>query len=398
MGTNVNPGYLSGLFVKGKPENLNKLLLRQGQLVRLIHARKCPCIKSGHADLYCSICSGKGYITFFQKECSVFEEYSPHGSEGDKRKVYPFFNPISKVRKVQTRNIDVQGGTTDYTVSSFDDSSITLTDDGNLPERYERLYVSYAFKNSNSITNENSTHDGTYIIKTTATKWTDSHVPEVLGAYCDIYKVTRVYNKTQDYSYTVSSFKKNYIYLDDEDGIAPAPISTDVLEVDYEYIPLLYAALIGVETTNAIEKWGEDVKIGDVRIVLPGYYTIGRGSILTAMTTILQAQENIIRGAGDYDELPSFDVFEIIEDIIDEDGNSYDSTLFELQEFNNLVWKTETKPDEGKKYSVNYYYRPSYMVYRPQSKTVNLGKDARYPIVTFARFFNRVSTNDLDLL
>jgi len=397
MGVNTNPGYLSGLFVKGHPESFNKLLLRQGQLVRLIHARKCPCIKSGYADLYCEICGGKGYKTFFQEECTMLEEYSPHGTEGDNSKIYPFYNPISKVRKVQTRNIDVQGGVTNYEVESFDDSSITLVDDESLPERHERLYVSYNFKNANAVTNENSTHDGTFTIKTTGTKWTTDHIPDVLEAHGDILSVTRVYNKTTSYSYTVESFKKNYIKLKSGAGIV-APQSTDVLEVDYEYIPLLYAALVGVETTNSIEKWGEDVKIGDIRIVLPGYYTIGKGSIITAMTTLLQAQEIIIRGTADYDELPSFDVLEVIGNITDSEGNVYDSNHFEIEEFNNLVWTTTTRPAQGKKYTVNYYYRPSYMVYRPQSKTVNLGKDARYPITTFGRFFNRVSTKDLDLI
>ncbi len=287
-------------------------------------------------------------------------------------------------------------GLTNYSVSSFNDTTIFLVDNDDLPKRYERIEVSYSFRNSEIITNENSVHDGTFKIETIGTKFVQTHMGDVLNVYGDIIEVSRVYNKTQDYTYVVDSFKKNIITLNSSGD--PAPISSDVLEVDYKYIPVFYAILLQVQTENAIEKWGEDVKLGDIRIILPGYFHIDRASIITAMSTILQTKQIITRGAGTFDELPRFDVFEIIGNIEDEDGNSYTSSHFELQEFNNLVWLGATKPAQTKKYSINYSYRPSYQVYRPQSKTINLGKDGRYPIATFARFFNRFSVKDFDKL
>lgn len=401
MGQNINPGLGSGFIIQGRPQEFNNMIARQGQLVRLIHAKKCSCIKNGHPSLYCSFCKGKGYILFFQEEFDIFQENSPHGTCGNLAEVNPFFIPVSKVRSVQRRLHPSQcpntNGLTNYKIESFNDTSIILVNNGNLPERYEKIEVSYCFKNEEEIQNENSNHDGTFKIKTTGTEFVSTHIGDVLNVHGDIIEVSRVYNKTQDYIYNVVSFKKNLITLNEDSGSAPSPILTDVLEVDYKYIPVFYAILLQVRTENAIQKWGEDVKLGDIRIVLPGYYHIDRFSIITAMTTILQTKQVVTRGAQEFDELPSFDVFEIIGTIEDEDGVTYTSDDFELQEFNNLVW-VGTVPDKGKKYSINYSYRPSYQVYRPQSKTMNLGKDGRYPIMTFGRFFNRFSVKDFDKL
>lgn len=402
MGQNNNPGVDSGFVIQGRPQEFNNMIARQGQLIRMIHAKKCSCINNGHADLFCSFCKGKGYILFFQKEFDIFQESSPHGACGNDAEVNPFYTPITKVRAVQRRLHSSQcsnpNGLTDYEIDSFSDSVITLVDNGNLPKRYERVQVSYSYGNAETITNENSTHDGTYKIKTIGTEFIKTHLGDVLNIHGDVIEVSRAYNKTQDYTYTVISFKKNIITLDSESGSAPAPLTTDVLEIDYKYIPVFYAILLQVKTENAIQKWGEDVKLGDIKIILPGFFHIDRASIITAMSTILQTKQIVTRGLGDFDELPSFDVFEIIDDIEDEDGNVYTSSDFELQEFNNLVWTGATKPVQGKKYSINYSYRPSYQVYRPQSKTINLGKDGRYPITTFGRFFNRFSVKDFDKL
>jgi hypothetical protein len=399
LGRNTNNGANSGFIIQGRPQEFNNMIERDGQLVRLIHAKKCSGVQNGKAELFCTFCKGKGYNLFFQKEFDIYKENSPHGLF-EQREINPFYIPITKVRLVQRRlnaaQCPANNGITNYNVESFTDTSIFLEEAENLPKRHERIEVSYSFRNSELITDENSNSNGTYKIKTIGTEYTGYHVPDVLDVHGDIIGVTRVYNVTQDYTYTVSSFKKNMITLDSDGGLAPTPLSTDTLEIDYEYVPVFYAVLLQVKTENAVEKWGEDVKVGDVRIVLPSYYHIDRFSIITAMTTILQTNHVIIRGSGTFDELPNFDVFEIIDNIEDEDGTVYTNSDFELQEFNNLVWTGTNKPAQGKKYSVKYSYRPSYKVYRDQSKTINLGRDGRYPIFTFARFFNKFSSKDWD--
>ena len=93
MGTNTNPGANSGFVIQGRPQEFNNMIERQGQLVRLIHAKKCSCIKNGHVDLYCAFCKGKGYILFFQEQFDIFQENSPHGACGDETKVNPYFIP-----------------------------------------------------------------------------------------------------------------------------------------------------------------------------------------------------------------------------------------------------------------------------------------------------------------
>lgn len=403
MGQNINPGANSGFTIQGRPDEFNNMIKRDGQLIRLIHAKKCSCIKNGKPDLWCNICNGKGYDLFFQEEFDIFQENSPHGIYGDLTKINPFYIPITKIRSVQRRLHSSlssnPNGLTEYTIDSFNNTEIKLIDNGDLPLRYERIQVTYSFRNYEEILNEDSIHSGSdYKLQTIGTEFKLTHIPDALNVHGDIISISRVYNVTQDYTYTVLNYKKNIITLDDESGSAPIPLSTDILEVDYRYIPVFYAILLQVKTENAVQKWGEDVKIGDVRIILPGYCNIDRGSIITAMTTILQTKQIVIRGSKTYDELPSFDVFEIIGNIEDEDGNEYNSTHFELQDFNNLVWLSATKPTTGKKYSINYSYRPSYQVYRPQSKTINLGKDGRYPITTFGRFFNKFNIKDFDKL
>ena len=394
MGINNNLGY-QPIKVPTTPEDANRLLARRGELIRLIHARKCPNIKNGVHDLFCKLCGGKELILYFQNDCDIFQETSPHAIEGDERKIYPYFTPISSVRQVDRRQPDSEGGIVTYDIDSFDDTIITLKNNGDLPKRYERIFVSYTFSNANKITNENSTHtDNSFIIETTGTLFNDAHIPATLKVHGDIVEVNRVYNVTKNFTYTVKKFKKNYIYLNNNISSDKKTQSTDILQVDYKYIPIFYAALLHIQTTNAVEKWGEDVKLGDIRAVLPTYFYVGRFSIITAMTTLLTAQEVITRGVLDYDEVPSFDVFEVIGNIEDEDNNIYTPDLFQIQEFNNLTWLSNIKPKQGKKYTINYRYRPSYVVYRDQSKNVHLGADARYPITTFARFFNKFSLKD----
>ena len=48
MGQNTNPGINSGFVIPARPEEFNKMIDREGQLVRLIHAKKCSCIENGH--------------------------------------------------------------------------------------------------------------------------------------------------------------------------------------------------------------------------------------------------------------------------------------------------------------------------------------------------------------
>ena len=79
MGKNSHPGFISPTFtIEGRPEEHEAAIRRQGQLVRLIQAKKCPCIKHGKANLHCTLCGGKGYLHGFQKEIRVVEENSPH--------------------------------------------------------------------------------------------------------------------------------------------------------------------------------------------------------------------------------------------------------------------------------------------------------------------------------
>jgi len=488
MATNRNAG-TDAIIIRGRPDLHEQTLNRQGQFVRLLHARKCACIKNGKADLFCSLCKGKGYRTFFQSDIQVLEENSPHYDDGY---VYPYWVPVSSVEKVQKFLAPAYGGNVFYDVEAISSNSIKLVDNGKLAHYFEPLKVTYKYQNSEQVTNENSMHLGLdYLLYTLASEIdTTKETSNPLQIYGDIISVSRIYNKTQDLTYTLDYFNKSLIAIQSDLGnvlsiqytgtgtacnltINPVgslattvmggpggenlnitlsgymtigdlvnyintissysatllgatgilttklnaitsgdnldiktvknlkatetpPLITDVLEVDYIYVKPVLAMVARVKLDNPLEKMAEDIKIGDVMLTLLGSMFVSRGDLFSVMSTILKGQALIIRGRADFDELPAFDVTEIVDKIEDEDGNVYTPTQFELREYNNLVWTTNTKPAAGKKYGVNYLYRPTYMIYRAETQNVNVG-NRRYPFRAYARLCNKLTLKDLEI-
>jgi hypothetical protein len=394
MGYNRNLGG-NAVAIKGRPTEHEATIKRQGQWVRLLHARKCACITNGRPDLFCTLCKGKGYRTAPQDNIEILEENSSHYEDGY---IYPDFVPIHSVKKVQ-RYIHYTGsGNVFYTVDTFNNTSIKLVDNGQLPKKHESIRVTYKYKNYEDITNENCTHDGTnYLIFTKASEIdTSTDTSNPMDVFGDIVSVSRIYNVTQDITYTLKSFSRSTIKIDDESGTVDPPLSTDVLQVDYRYVKPIKALVTRIKVDNSLEKFAEDLKINDVTITLNGSMFISRGDVFTVMTTILKGQSVITRGYQSYDEIPAFDVTEIIDTVEDEDGNTYNSTKWELQEYNNFVWITSTKPAQGKKYTLNYLYRPTYQIYRQQNQNINMG-DRRYPHRAYARLVNRLNFKDIEV-
>lgn len=395
MAINSHPYYGQTVFkIEGRPLEHEALIQRQGQLSRLVQAKKCPCISQGRAQLFCPLCKGKGYSLNFQREIEVIEENSKHCGD----KIYPFWNPITRVMRVARFLSAIQGGNKDFPILSYTDDEITIDTLGEDLKRYEQLKVTYAYSSANKIVNENCIHNGTYTIKTIATEIDTSGITSnPFFVHGDVISVSRVYNVTQVITYNVLSFARQSIYLDDESGTKPAPLITDILEVDYEFVSPIKVVTSRIDYENALQKWGEDIKEGDVEATLPGSYYIGRGDIITFLTSFFKGQSVIIRGDGEYDEIPQFDVAQILEDIEDEDGVVYDSSKFELREYNNLHWITASKPARGKRYSIIYTYRPSYIIYKRQVSMLN-AEDKRFPHNVYLRLFDRLTIKDLEII
>jgi hypothetical protein len=393
MGTNNNLGITSGVILRGDADKYDVSISRRGQWCRLIHSSICPCLTQGHPDIYCTLCNGKGYLSTMQNETQILEENSPHyfGTQ-----VRPFNTPITKVKSVQKWKHPSQGGNEFYSVSSFTNTEITLTDNGILPKKYEPIKVTYSYSNYNRIISENSIHDGTsYKLTTIATSIsTMGDTSNPLDITGDIVKVISIINVTKSITYTIKSFSKKYIWIDDVGGTVAAPLITDILAVTYDYVAPIKLVVTNVEANNALLKFSEDIKVGDVQVTLPGNIFVNRGDIITPLSTISRNNVTVVRGVGIIDELPGFDITEVIGNIVDINGVVYGPTLFEIQNYNNLVWLTSTRPAQGIKYTVSYLYRPSYMIYTQQDRTTNL-ENKRYPHKVHARFLNKFNWHDL---
>lgn len=395
MPVNVMPGGGgSTISITGRPIEHENTIDRQGQLVRLIQVKKCPCIKNGIADLYCTLCRGEGYIRTFQRNLEIREEDSEHHGGPIIR---PWIQPVVGVKKVQMWRHHINGGNIDFQVASFSSTQIMLVDNGHLPRRWEPIKVTYLVENAETVTNENCRHTGGYLLRTINTEIdTTGKTSNPKAVHGDVASVQRVFNFTQNRTYAVKSFGKQTIVIDDVGNTVPAPLITDVLQVDYKYVRPFRVLFTRIDIENAVVKYFEDLKMGDMKMTLKSRYNVGRGDIVTALTTLVKEQVVVTRGQGTVDSLPSFDIHEILENIEDETGAFYvNGTDFILSEYNKLTWLTAHKPALGKRYSVQYLYRPSYIVYRQMASPMN-AEDLDFPQNVFVRFLPKVSIKDLE--
>jgi hypothetical protein len=377
---------------------------RQGQYVRIIRVKKCGCVKNGQPDLFHNLCNGKGYIFDFQPDIEVVEEQSQHFSDG---KVYPFYIPITKVRKVMRWIAGHQSWNRFYEVESIsaDKKSFKLLDDGYLPKTFEKIKVTYFYKSSEDIIDEVCDHKNglIYTEKTQVSVEEKSSNPyEIHG---NIIEVIRVYNETTSETLVVESFSKNQIKVVGTpilDPITHLPIGMDygmvdgdVIKVTYKYVPCTKMIVNHIATQNSVQKYGEDVKIGDAKITSNSSYNMGKGDIITVMSELKKDNQPLTRGSGIFDEVPTFEVYDFEDDITDIDGVLYVKNVdFELFEFNKILWISSKKPSSGTKYTVSFLYRPSYQIYRNLPQTTSL-ENVRFPVSSLAKMINKFTIKDI---
>jgi hypothetical protein len=383
--------------IQARPEEHEALIKRQGQVSRIINARKCPCIKNGQASVFCVICRGRGILYNFQKTFIKNSENSPHIGNFE---CFPLATPVVRSLFVGRCLPDFQGGPLEYRPTGTDGTKCTfeaMNPGDPPPKEYETLKHTYEWSIESQVEDENSTHTaGSYLLKTIATKkrWTaEQKIVNAYDIHGDITDVSRVYNVTKNLTYMVKLFFKNSILIDDVNGSVQPPLVTDVLSVDYKYIEPPRILVGRIDLKNALMKWGEDFKQGDIEAIVPGSYFMSRGDIVTLLTPQFRGDEVIVRGKGRKDELPQFDVIETRGEIIDEDGIHYDNSKWELQDYNDLYWKVGQGPAIGKKYSVSYIYRPTYQVYNHDIDMI-AKEDHRFPHTIHLRFFNKFSKLD----
>jgi hypothetical protein len=393
MGVNNNPSYsISKFDIQAHPEEHHALIQRQGQASRIMQSRKCPCLSGGRAQLLCNLCKGKGYLLTFQRSILVIDEQSPHCE----LKVNTFWSPILAVNSVLVERHASQGGNVLMNVDSFSGNQIDISHPEFAgPKNYETTKATYRYDNWNEITGEQQKGNGSFIYHSIGTKSTVRNSSNPFNIHGDLVEVTRVYNVTKDINYDIKSFKKQTITIDDKKQTVEPPEATDDLEFDYKYVDPIQLGTDRIKMDSFMESWNENSKTGQLQFIIPAGYEIAKGDVITLMVPRLREDAVIIRGSDTHDEIPQFDIVEILSKIIDEDGQLYESgTDFSLEEYNNLVWKAGKGPAAGKNFSISYVFRPSFRIYKQVVDTMS-NENKYFPQMVEAKFMNKFTHADM---
>ncbi len=321
-------------------------LARHGQYVRWVRVLVCPCMTpgTGQADLQCSLCHGRGEIYRNPGPFQIRQEIVPHDNRG---RVYTAHSPIVDGESI------VWQGTEQLTLSSSqpsDGSYIQL--ESPYPRNYRRLLADYTYTPVVSITDEDSEVYGTNLLRVVAPRFTEK------GRTFEgsIDGVSRVYNVDQDETYTVSSFAKEFIYLDSMGTWADG----HVLEVDYTYVQPFGFLLHSLSQKRRYER-AYVLDQADATLVTPYWAEVAPLDLLTALSSELAGYAIVDpTQTGGNDVLKDvFDLSKLL-DVIDRNGTEYDTGTgndVELFERHEIMWNV-TKPTVP--YTVHFMYHPTF--------------------------------------
>lgn len=364
--TNPNISVLDIFNLRANPFSFEGALRRHGQYCRIIQARVCPCIDKGQPDMYCPLCNGKGYLFSYQTEISVIEENSPHTED---MKVYPLGIPVTKVIKVDKPLPDYQGGLKNYELVSVDPDGNYFQVCGAHWKEWELIRCSYVYTLLVKVENEVAVIPEAGFSIIVNAPLGDNNTSNPYDMRGDVFSVSSVYNETQDVFYTIKSTRKNTIHLNFEE----TPIAiTDIVKVTYYYIKPSLVVTGRIEENNNFSIPFEEVKEGDLQAVFSAGMNLNKGDIVTFLAGRRKSSSVLKKSSLSSEEIPQFDVIQILE-IIDQDGIKYtEGTDFYLFNYNEVKWKSGgSKPSANKKYSVTYLHRPSYRSFRQNADYMN---------------------------
>jgi len=404
MGNNNKPGGNTPIFlIQARPKEHDAVVERQGQWARILHSQPCTCIKTdGHPSMNCTKCRGAGFVYYFQSEKEVIEENSPHCGQNV---INPYWTPITKVIKVQRKLAPIQGGNKNYLIKSFNDDTIYI-EGATPPKSSDIIQCTYRYSNLDEKIQSfiyngiNKFEMNLYIdtVKEDMEYLARSNAYKVAG---DITQIISFINKGQEGNIKSSNylsyitFKKQYIYLDTTDIIDLD--TNDILEIKVQYSKPELVATTQLTTKRMYEKWGSNIETGDVDAIFQSNVDIKNGDIITFLISNQSKSWLMTRTRKDYDELPEYDVIEILENIIDEDNNKYiKDTDFEIRNYNDLYW-IGNKPSDGKKYSIVFSYKLTYIVFNENIKTIT-NENQRFPKNVLLRLYTRVKNKEMELI
>ena len=330
-------------------------LARHAQYCRWVKVYTCPCVNenTNQPDVNCSICKGRGEIYKKPGPFKIIDEAVVHDNKG---RVYLTHENYIEGSVVLWRTIT--GGSHEIVeldpTQPSDKSYIQLASPW--LKNYERLYANYEFTNNINITNGT----GSLVRSDILTIVPDDVIVNFKGKtyYGDITEITRVYNKTKDETYTVSSYSKQYIFIETP---SITPEITDEFEIDFSYQSPYSFVLHSVSAKLRFEA-AYVIDQADAILQTPYYYNVKPADLITALS--MEVPGTIIINpnvTGDEENDFINNVFDVcrITGIINAYGQEYDiSSDVMLIGRNEIKWIT-TKPTAN--YTVQFMYNPTFV-------------------------------------
>lgn len=385
MGQDTNIGQGSAVTVFGNPESFKKLIKNHGRLCKIKQTLACPCIGANHgsADYNCDLCKGEGYIYTYQRRFLVTDE----NSRSCERTITPFWNPIVTVEKVQNVTSSVQGGITDLTVSSFDSTTITLSEPTTVSEKKR---VTYSFDGWTYVESEQLRVDAVnklmYADGTIFDAGYQSSNP--LNAYADIAQVVRIWNSDTGTELTNFKVEGNVI-------ITTQNITAEKMYIEYYYSDLTQVITTDITNRNTNEVFTHELASGECNMAFYPYWELARGDLIVIAATVLYKNE-LVTHIKDIDRLSEIEIFDLNEVIIDSSGNIYSIDTDYILQGRYVKW-IGNKPALNVGFSVRYGYKPAYIIFEDNPQPNNL-ENKQYPKLVMAKSWSKTSKDDVTRL
>lgn len=375
------------------PAKQSAVLERHGQWVRVLQTRVCPCLSNGKEELFCPVCEGLGFLYSFQRSFRIVEE--PHTLHEKVNRIMTDLNPIMNVEKVTRILHKIQGGNAEYRIDKFDEKYIEISGN-NLPQKYEKILVTYEYDRWNNVYNEHPIIENYFTLRVQDCRIDTTLTQNPQEIYGDITKVQRVYNRTKDWTYTVDSFFRQTILLNKTVPNMPKIEAGDIIEVDYSYCPAILITTQALQATSNVQQKWFNIMIGDVEASFPYQIQLKKGDLITFLFAERPADEIYSKNGVDIDVLNAFDVSKIIGDIIDVNGKVYkDQIDFILSDYNKIKWIGK-KPDVGTKFSVVYTSRPTYVVFDKEPEAIT-SENKQFPKRVQLRLYQKTKKKEMFL-
>lgn len=383
MGKNTNTGADASLTVYGNPESFRRVIKNHGQIAKIKQVLVCPCVSgnSGSADYLCELCNGKGFIYTYQRRFLVADEVVRSCGKS----IFPFWNPVMDVVGVQNLVSDVQGGITNLTIESFDDTTIFVAED---TPNFQQKKATYYFDGWTYIAEDKLTVDAENGIMYAPSAIYDAKYQSSnpLKAYADIAEVVRVWNSETGEEIVNFEFYGNTITTKE-------PIESGKMYAEYYLSDLTQVIPADLATQNNNEVWTHELTSGSVRMAFYPFWDLTRGDIVTLAGSVLYKNEQFPYLGQELSELWEMEVFDLNNVIIDSNGKKYYLNTDYILQGKHIKWIGNT-PKKNAIVSVRYGYKPSFIVFDDNPQNNNL-ENKIYPKIVFAKAWSKIDREEV---